>query len=205
MVKNPRITTIIAIIVAILVIYWLFFSNKTVSKTTTTETVTEDFVNEPLDTLGAYYVPQSTQLDNYAVDAMTCHPSCCGDLATLKRGSDHWEDQWPVPFDGLTPEEIQKVLSDQRNSGPFVRSNYTCANGPNGVGCPCIPKDAYLNLVNRGQKTNYADDIEPTFLIGGPNDTQASQVYVNNRLMNDLVLQRQPQDLSNVQSYGSAQ
>lgn len=86
------------------------------------------------------------------VDTMACHPDCCG-------------DQWPVPFDGLTAGEIEQRLQEQNlsNDGPYIRTNMTCANGVNGVGCPCIKKDPYLFLVNRGNNTSSVQNVEPTF------------------------------------------
>jgi hypothetical protein len=105
-----------------------------------------------------YFMPLDEYGDNtigvkeYLIDNMTCSKSCCG-------------DQWPVPFDNLTADEIEFNIHHPGVHGPFVRTNMTCGNGIDGVGCPCIPKKAYEFLANRGIKPRYPLDIEPTLLI----------------------------------------
>lgn len=107
--------------------------------------------------LDEYYQSPIEGIKDYLVDTMTCSKKCCG-------------DQWPVPFEGLSAEEIQQSIQTPREPGPFVRTNYTCANGIEGVGCPCISKDAYRFIVNKGRNEHNIDSliqIEPTFLISG--------------------------------------
>ena len=162
-----------------------------------------------------YYEGSTKGVEDYLVDNMTCHPSCCG-------------DQWPVPFDGLTSREVESCIENRGTPGPFVRTNYTCANGINGVGCPCINKKAYLLLTNHGRvpRTPEIGTIEPTFLIRDGSVPDGSYEGVKNKItsmmspyeeiqskrsmfvdtpkLNDLELQRSQTDLSNVQSYMSS-
>ena len=157
--------------------------------------------------LDEYYNDGSLDgVKQYLVDTMVCSKKCCG-------------DQWPVPFDGLTAAEVEQTISTMRAPGPFVRTNYTCANGINGVGCPCINKKAYKFIVNHGHNAQTINDIEPTFLIRGdvgaaalePQGIQASDmlspyevlqaersVFVNTPKMNDLQLQRSPNPVTHV-------
>ena len=165
--------------------------------------------------LDEYYEGSTRGVEDYLVDNMTCHPSCCG-------------DQWPVPFDGLTSQEVETCIETRGNSGPFVRTNYTCANGINGVGCPCINKKGYMMLVNHGRipRSSELGQVEPTFLIRnkttheGTYDEVSSRIssmmtpyeeiqtkrsmFVDKPKLNDLELSRSQTDLSNVQSYQSA-
>ena len=229
MFENRNIWVIIIVILAIIVIYYIFFARN--KNNVNSIPITENFTriyddlatlkrgSEPLGEdhrtiLSTNYNPddsieQTTGIENNYVDKMVCHPSCCG-------------DQWPVPFDGLTPEQIQKTLSDQRSGGTFVRTSYTCANGPNGVGCPCVTPQAYLNLANRGQKTDPNPRIEPSLLIQ-PNKLYSQtashlsqpaewldgtninneQVLVDGRKINDLRIQRQQPYLDDVRAYGA--
>ena len=211
MFENKNIGMIIAVIVAIILIYCLFFrSNET---TITRTTTIEDFagLSQYPSNLADHYVPQSAQLQGSAsamtgdlsrsgsaIDTLPCHPACCG-------------DQWPVPFDGLTADQIQKSLTVQGSTGPYVRTSYTCANGPGGVGCPCVPKNSYAQLVNRGQDANCINGIEPTLLINrnvprsvninlGLQSQDNQQIYTDGRLLNDLRMQRPQYAMSNVQA-----
>lgn len=142
---------------------------------------------------------------DYTVDTMVCSKKCCG-------------DQWPTPFDGLSSEEVQQTISTMRNSGPFVRTNYTCANGIDGVGCPCINTKAYEFIVNHGHNAHTINDIEPTFLIrgdvGSRGEVQGVQagdmlspyealqaersMFVDTPKMNDLQLQRSTNSVDKV-------
>lgn len=166
----------------------------------------ETFINSPYQSskeLDKYYNGSTVGIEDYLIDNMTCHPSCCG-------------DQWPVPFDGLTSGEIEKCIENRGKAGPFVRTSYSCGNGINGTGCPCVNKEAYKFLVNRGQNSHTIDSVEPTFLIRNdivtPDDQltpfEAIQVkksmYSDDRTINDLDLRRSTTDLTNVQSSGSA-
>lgn len=195
MFQNPN-TKLIIIIIIILVLLWLFsYYGKS--------TVTEYFcpTNNNLEN---YFVSQSdSDLKGLTVDTMKCHKSCCG-------------NQWYTPFDGLTSKEIVETIAmgGMMDNGPFVRTNYTCANGDGGVGCPCIPKKAYFNLVNRGQSDFWQgyEDIEPTFHVGAeavnasnnmtPKEYMDSRksIFVNDRKLNDLELQRRPQQISDLYS-----
>jgi hypothetical protein len=166
----------------------------------------ENFTASPYSSsneLDKYYQGSTVGVEDYLVDNMTCHPSCCG-------------DQWPVPFDGLTSGEIEKCIENRGKPGPFVRTNYTCANGLNGQGCPCIKTGPYKFLVNRGQNAHSVDEVEPTFIIRNDitksnYEESPSEVIQNKRSMfrnqpkiNDTELQREPVNLSRIQSYGSS-
>lgn len=161
----------------------------------------EQFVPDvDINQLDQFYVPASAGVQDMSLDAMLCHPSCCAEQSG--------------PFDGLTAAEIQQSLASNVNGGPYVRSSYTCS-GPYGVGCPCITKDAYIKLANRGQASNNtADDIEPTFFVGAnlqnnqqmplaPFVSNADTVFVDNVRMNDNGLRRPPQNVNMVNAYGS--
>jgi hypothetical protein len=155
--------------------------------------------------LDEFYEGSTKGIEDYLVDNMTCHPSCCG-------------TQWPVPFDGLTSNEVESCIETRGTPGPFVRTNYTCANGINGVGCPCITKKAYAFIANHGREPRPSDlaKIEPTFLIRKnvePNNPYLSpyeeiqskrSMFTDGRRLSDLELQRPETDLSNVQSYQSS-
>lgn len=164
--------------------------------------------------LDEYYEGSTRGIEDYLVDNMTCHPNCCG-------------DQWPVPFDGLTSQEVETSIENRGIPGPFVRTNYTCANGINGVGCPCIRKKGYMMLVNHGRipRPSELSQVEPTFLIRNeaPVGTYAEvsskirsmmtpyeeiqskrSMFVDQPKLNDLELSRPQTDLSNVQSYKSS-
>lgn len=182
--------------------YWFSSSMQT----------SEPFTSSPFNSskeLDNFYHGSTMGIENDLVDNMTCHPSCCG-------------SQWPVPFDGLTSSEVQKCLNTKTNSGPYVRTDYTCANGINGVGCPCIDKDAYIFMTNRGQNAQRVEKIEPTFLMHNNINEQiqpyerdmvsqsayeelqsAKSMRRNSPKINDLDLQREPVNLQRVQSYNS--
>jgi hypothetical protein len=196
--QNQRAILIIVIIGALILAYWLLATNR----------VTEKFTASPFQSskeLDAYYAGSTVGVEDDLVDNMTCHPSCCG-------------DQWPVPFDNLTSDQVQKCIADKGKPGPFVRTNYTCANGINGVGCPCIRKKPYLFLVNHGSNADTMDQVEPTFLIRNdripspyeqatmtPYETIQStkSMFVNTPKINDLELQRRPESVSNVKPYNA--
>lgn len=190
---------VLIVILIILLVLWYF------SRPSPTPFYGERFTSSPYQSereLDSYYRGSTAGVQDYLVDNMTCHPSCCG-------------DQWPVPFDGLTGPEVEQCIENRGKPGPFVRTNYTCANGINGVGCPCINKDAYLFLVNHGANARTKGTVEPSFLIRNdvnPTDYQESpwqqvlskkSMFVDSPRMNDLELQRSPISLQNVQSYGA--
>lgn len=189
-------TYLIIIIIAILVLFWLLSNYEKSS-------ITEYF--SPIrDNLENYFIPQSDgDLKELNLDTMQCHKSCCG-------------NQWYTSFDGLNSKELIETIrtGSAMDNGPFVRSNYTCANGDGGTGCPCIPKKAYFNLVNRGQSDIWQgyEDIEPTFHVGAealdasnnmaPDEyiNSRNSIFINDRKLNDLELQRIPQQITNLQS-----
>jgi hypothetical protein len=147
--------------------------------------------------LNTYYEGATAGIKDYLVDTMVCSKKCCG-------------DQWPVPFEGLSAAEIEQTIATKRNPGPFVRTNYMCANGIDGVGCPCINAKAYEYIVNHGHNAHTIKDIEPSFFIRGdvdqPGEIQGLQkseylspyevlqsarsMFVDTPKLNDMQLQR---------------
>lgn len=189
---DNRIMVIILIVGALILAYWILSRERT-----------EGFSNSPYSaskSLDKFY-EQNQDIADLKVDNLTCHPSCCG-------------DQWPVPFDGLDSHEIESCLETGGERGPFVRSNMTCANGINGVGCPCLTKPAYLNLANRGQNARSVDEPDPTFFIKREvvkpmvYNTPYEEIQIrkssfsDKRTLNDLELTRPSKDLSNLKSNG---
>ena len=154
--------------------------------------------------LDKYYQGSTIGVEDMLVDNMTCHPKCCG-------------NQWPVPFDGLTATEVETCIANRGNNSSFVRTNYTCGNGLNGVGCPCIGEKPYIFLANRGENAHSLDSVEPSFII--KNDTEKiisdgyesplqaleakRSMFASQRKVNDTLLQRAPTGLDDVMSYGS--
>lgn len=210
MFKNKNIWVIIIVILAIIMIYYIFFAPSTnnVNSVQLTENFTKTFYNHP-NKLNDYYVEKTNDIQQNVLDKLVCDPSCCG-------------SQWPVPFDGLTAEQIQRTLSDQKSGGPFVRTSYSCANGPNGVGCPCVTPQAYLNLANRGQNTDCNPKIENSLLvqpnklydkissyITEPNEWLDGserineQVLVDRRKINDAQIRRHQANIDDVRAYGN--
>lgn len=91
--------------------------------------------------LDSYYIPVTADIDNLLIDKLPCHPSCCSN------------NQF-VSLDGLSADDLRTHLfvhSIPQNT-ECIGSNYTCMSDKSGVGCPCMTPEAYLNLVNRGQK-----------------------------------------------------
>lgn len=186
------------IIVIIIVIIILYIGVSYYYKPTHTEQFSPYESSKELD---QYYNATTEGIQNDLVDTMVCSKKCCG-------------DNWPTPFDGLSSAEIQQSISTMGNSGPFVRTNYTCANGIEGVGCPCISKDAYKFIVNHGSnRNNNITQVEPSFLIGGADRSvrivsapigSPYDLQVNNRHQVHGVLD-QPQlgETMNQQGYGS--
>ena len=147
--RNTIITVVIIIIVVALIYYFFFrpIPPQTPVYYENFHPIQDDHANPTqIDNSN-----QSLEPDNLALDKITCHPSCCG-------------NQWPVPFDGLNADELQQRIANTGTTGPHIRTSYTCANGPNGVGCPCVTPRVYANIVNRGQKSS-CTQIEPTLLI----------------------------------------
>lgn len=192
MFEDKRTLGILAIIGVLILSVWYMSGNK------------ESFVTNPYKSskeLDSYYEGATQGIKDKLVDTMTCHKNCCG-------------DQWPVPFDNLSADEIQQAIYEGTKPGPFVRTNMSCGNGIGGSGCPCIRKDPYLFLVNRGNNSRSitADEIEPTFLIkndSGPSPyedimspyevlQEKKSVFVRDQKLNDILLGNTPQDISKV-------
>ena len=150
----------VIVILGVLVLSYFILTNFTSgvkSEEKAPASVSEPYENFPSQwspELDAYFMNPNEGIKPYEVDQMTCSPKCCG-------------VQWPTPFDGLSAEQIQYKISTQESPGPFVRTDMTCANGPGGVGCPCVSTDAYLLMTNHGTLPDYPERIEPTFLIPG--------------------------------------
>jgi hypothetical protein len=137
--------TLIIIIIVILIIYFIFFYSN--NPKPQTYYIPEGFdTNISSQELEQNYLPASYGIENLVVDTLVCHPKCCG-------------DQWPTPFDGLTADEIKQSIASRVNNNSFIRTNYTCANGENGVGCPCFTPVAHSNLVNHSQNIGSTVDI----------------------------------------------
>lgn len=173
--------TILVVVAVILVVLWWGSSEHFTA-------------SQVLDT----YYQGSSDIESKLIDQLTCSKSCCG-------------DQYPAPFDGLTSNEIYATLSESHMKSPNIRTNYTCADGPGGVGCPCVKQDAYLNLVNHGSNGSSMDVVEPTFFIDAYDPMQdnfmspyevlqaAKSMRAPTVKLNDLVQQRAPISLANVQ------
>ena len=132
--------TLLIIIIVILIIYFLFFYNK---RSTPQPYYTPETFDTGLTELDKYYLPGSHGVEDLVVDKLVCHPDCCG------YSEPPGIDQWHSPFDGLSADQLKKSIAAKLNDGPFIRSSYTCANGVNGVGCPCFTSAAAANLANR--------------------------------------------------------
>lgn len=131
--RDSRINTVIIIIVVLVIIYIIYQSVQKPQQVIVTEKFDS---NSELDN---FY-----QTQNSGIDAIECDPSCCG----------FGDKNWSAPFEGLTADQIKQSIISKVSASPSIRSNYTCANGPNGVGCPCFDKNTYNDLVNRGAPTN---------------------------------------------------
>jgi hypothetical protein len=220
--------TIVIVVLVILFLIWWWNSDST-TYTYATTGATEKFDDiagvDPMgdpehydSNLADYYNNASTQgIKPFLVDTMTCSPACCG-------------SQWPVPFDNLSSGQLEGCIRTA-NGGPstdYVRSNYTCANGPEGRGCPCIDKRAYEFLGKRGNNnSDLIGYIDPSFIIKtntsgaqvgnqGPmginrdsynpyEQLKASQsYYTNERLLNDVGQMRRQYDIQHVTDYNAA-
>ncbi|XWV26306.1 hypothetical protein QJ857_gp0768 [Tupanvirus soda lake] len=193
-----KVIWIAVLIIALIVLYYALGDDKQKQQPYYSETFIP--ASQELD---QYYLPGSNGADDLLIDTMICDPKCCG-------------DQWPAPYDGLTADELKQTIASVANNGSYVRTSYTCANGEGGVGCPCVTPKAYLNLTNRSQGIGNLNDIEPTFrakntvalqqhLQMSPLTQAQLQVspYRNYPKMNDLTIERNPDDLTNLQAYGS--
>lgn len=201
--SNTRLILIVAVVALAIYVYYTSYYTTAYDEPVR-ENMSESFI--PMGSnreLNKFYEEPTAGVKNHLVDTMTCSKSCCGDSLMHS-------------FDGLTSEEFQRNMSEIQNStGPYVRTNYTCANGPGGVGCPCIDKQSYKFITNHGHNSHSIQAIEPTFLLGGdvrpfgPKDdeytpyevllTQTS-MFVNTPKLNDLELGRMPNPVDNVRS-----
>lgn len=208
-----KVFCVILICLVFLIIFCLFVSsvsnnsnNRLYIKPETFNPNLRDSNHFSLPQLDDYYVPQSDDIKDLTIDTLKCSPECCA-------------DEWSGSLDGLTSSEIQLAMATRSVGGPYVSSGYTCANGEGGVGCPCITPKAYLNLANRGQNNEINSKyIDSTFFVGSNADSpslntnnsqltnlfdqlqQRKSVYVNSPKLNDLNLQRRPQNITNLQS-----
>lgn len=119
----------VIIVIAIVILLVVLFMPKANSPT-------EQFME--MDELSQYYLPSDVGGRGLAVDRALCHPRCCG-------------SQSAVGYDGLTANEIKETMAMQASMPETIRTNYTCANGNAGAGCPCFDRKMFTNLVNRGQ------------------------------------------------------
>lgn len=129
---------VLIVIVVIVVIYLLFRNQR---KCTDAANIAKQRAQDLTYTRGTEgYAQVDGSIDGLRVDALECHPDCCG-----------FDTE---PYDGLTPTQLkQRIMRNVTSESCTPRSNYTCANGPNGVGCPCFTPRAYTNLVNRSQRS----------------------------------------------------
>lgn len=143
-------TLMIVLVIGILALVFVWYSNRQ----------NKEMFSDSNE-LESYYTGGTTKgVEDYLVDNLTCSPDCCG-------------GQYPAPYDGLSAQELEHNISLQGVETPFVRTNMTCANGIGGVGCPCIKKNVYKYLVNRGENALTGQEscgrgIEPTLLIRNP-------------------------------------
>ncbi|AZL89376.1 hypothetical protein QKC54_gp0452 [Megavirus baoshan] len=203
---------IIVIVILLIIIYFLFLSDKSQNTYPERFDMAENqFTNFDQKTkLNNYYTPMSHQLST--IDNAICSPDCCG-------------TQWPMS-DGLTAEDIKYQISNMNNSNN-IGTNYTCSNGNIGRGCPCLTSRSYNMLSNRGiseskkytnnditkHLINHAKDHASgltNYLLDSPKQELKDLVpfgmtspYTNHRLINDLIYRKNPDNLDNVQSYGS--
>lgn len=134
MFNNNKWWILIVIVILIILIIWI-------ARSSTPATPVENFTMEKQSApqLDQYYIPNS-DIDHLLIDKMVCSPDCCG-------------IDKPNVYDGLTSAELHDTISSNLKLSmeyPYARTNYTCANGQNGRGCPCITKAVFNSLVNRG-------------------------------------------------------
>ncbi|XWV25051.1 hypothetical protein QJ856_gp0726 [Tupanvirus deep ocean] len=194
-----KVIWIVVLVIVLIILYYALIDDKQKQRP---QYYPETFSTAAQE-LEQYYLPGSNGADDLLIDTMICDPKCCG-------------DQWPAPYDGLTADELKQTIASVANNGSFVRTNYTCANGDGGVGCPCVTPKAYLNLTNRSQGIGSLNDIEPTFrsknqvalqqyvpAISISQDQLQMSPYRDYPKMNDLLVQRSPDNLTYLQAYGS--
>lgn len=207
--SNTQLIVIIAVVALALYVYYKSYYSDNYSESVSN--VPEYF--GPMGSsreLNKFYEEPTAGVKHDLVDTMMCSKSCCGDASMPS-------------FDGLTSEEFQRNISEMQNNagGPYVRTNYTCANGPGGVGCPCIDKQSYNFLTNHGSNSHSIQEIEPTFLLGADLGKQrffdltdqdapytpyeviqtSKSMFSNSPKLNDLELGRTPNPIDNVRSF----
>nr|URM62247.1 hypothetical protein [Mimivirus sp.] len=162
---------IIVIIILLIIIYFLFLSDKSQNTNPERFDMTENRFPDydQRTTLDDYYTPMSHQLST--VDNAICSPDCCG-------------TQWPMS-DGLTAEDIKYQISNMNNKNN-IGTNYTCSNGNNGRGCPCLTPKSYNMLTNRGisKPNKYTDNNLSDHLSN--NLTNHLSDHLTNHLSNHL-------------------
>ncbi|AGF85344.1 hypothetical protein QJ854_gp438 [Moumouvirus goulette] len=136
--SSEYIGAIVIIILLLIIIYFLFRSDKSQNKNIHPNERFQINSNDPKQ-LKYFYKPMSSQLSNLTIDTNLCHPDCCG-------------TQWPFS-DGLNTNQIINNISNM-NSTNNLRSNYTCARGENGIGCPCLTVNTHKLITNRGKMPN---------------------------------------------------
>ncbi len=111
--------------------------------------------------------PSTSDVNQYKVDQLPCHPSCCGQPT-------------PVPFDGLTSNEVKQTLKDSNSNkgGKFIENSYRCSIGA--TGCPCMPKDVFGFEASRGFNNGTQKPwIDPTWMLNAV-EVEGSQDYYSN-------------------------
>lgn len=164
-------------------------------------TVTDKKKEKLTPSLDNYYT-QNADIQDFKYDEAVCHPSCCA-------------PQWPTNTDGMTPMEIEKCINDaKKNDGDYVMTNYTCGNGPNGIGCPCVTKKAAVFVGNRGGNANRGGVLDPTHIIRTKGiseksitlnpleEIEARQSIYENVQLKSNELNRAPNDINNVMAIG---
>lgn len=131
---------IFIIIVLVIVIIYLLIRNNNIS--TNCLLKKNEYFGDIGNITGANYDPISDNkyhlkssdnfdnIDDLKLDNMKCDISCCG-------------FQKPGIFDGLSHDELKSALITDASTDKNIisaNSRYICANGPNGIGCPCLKK-----------------------------------------------------------------
>lgn len=157
--------------------------------------------------LSDFYKNPSASLSGLSVDSVRCDPSCCSFNTT-------------PTYDNLTSGEIATVLATRHEKSPYIKTDYTCANGAGGVGCPCVTKSTYNMIASRGQNTgDPSANLDPSLYVNADQSSFDPNYFENlsmlnrtwdinskgspyspNRKFNDVHLQRLPFDISNIQS-----
>lgn len=108
--------------------------------------------------------PSTNDINQYKVDQLPCHPSCCGQPT-------------PVPFDGLTSNEIKQTLKESNNkNGKYIENSYRCSIGA--TGCPCMPKDVFGFEASRGFNNGTQKPwIDPTWMLNAVEVNGSTDYY----------------------------